>query len=802
MHAQFPAHRFRVNSFRSRHLTVCGFVVAWLIGLGNPRIVSAQEAPAAGLVQINLQGDVKLDVFVTYLSKRLGLKFLYDTDISNRSVTVRTPAEVPVESLMTLLGSVLRSEGLAIVDSEVDGWKRIVDVSEIGLYASQEDAGAVLARDGAAAPVTQVFVLEHLQATSLANVIKPLLTPKSSQTVTLAETNTLVVTDYSVNVARLSKLIEMIDRPAGEVVFEFYDVKHQSSETLAEQVQSVLSEATSAAPKPAASRTQAVQLINEPYGNRIIAAGDPALVKQALDLLQRLDVSLDVRTRAYRLRNLTAERLDTVVQGFLPPQDKERAYSSTIDEDGNLLVVRTTDSIHRQIETLIRQLDRPVETEDSPLRFYKLKNASAVDVLYSLLALQDAYGSGQAYGAGVPYGVVSPFGGVPVVPGGAFPGIGGGLNLGVPTTPGQVPGQSLTTTRLPLAPGENGVDGRSDQIVNNENPLASPLANSFGGLQAGGFGGTASLPGGARVSADPTTNSIIVVAPASVQPMYAKLIESLDQRRPQVLIEAKIVAINTTDNYSLGVEVSAGDRTGASRLFEFTSFGLSQVDPITGALTVIPSLGFNGTLVDPDVADVVVQALAQHTRAKVLAAPKILVNDNSTGKLESTVSIPFASVNASETVSTTSLGGDQQAGTIITVTPHINEDNHLQLVFDVEFSSFEGAGVANLPPPRQIDRVGSTVTIPDGQTIIVGGLKRVSQTDSFTGVPLLERIPIIRELSSLSSENGATTSFFLFIRPMILRDSLFRDLKFYSGQETRSAGIPGEFPNSAPLLMR
>ena len=104
----------------------------------------------------------------------------------------------------------------------------------------------------------------------------------------------------------------------------------------------------------------------------------------------------------------------------------------------------------------------------------------------------------------------------------------------------------------------------------------------------------------------------------------------------------------------------------------------------------------NGTLIDPDVADMVVRALAGHSRARVLAAPNILVNDNSTGKLESVTSVPFSSINASQTVSTTSLGGNQQAGTIITVTPHINEDNHLQLDFDVEFSAARAVGEISL----------------------------------------------------------------------------------------------------------
>jgi general secretion pathway protein D len=312
----------------------------------------------------------------------------------------------------------------------------------------------------------------------------------------------------------------------------------------------------------------------------------------------------------------------------------------------------------------------------------------------------------------------------------------------------------------------------------------------------------AQLPGGARVSADVSTNSLIVFAPSDVQQLYAELIQSLDQRRPQVLIEAQIVAVDTSDNYTLGVEVSAGDRVGTTRVFNFSSFGLSEVNRDTGQLRLIPGLGFNGALIDPEVADVIVRALANHSRARVLAAPKILVNDNSTGKLESVTSIPFQSVNASDTVATTSLGGNQQAGTIIVVTPHINEDNHLQLDFDVEFSTFGSSASTTLPPPRQIDRVGSTVTIPDGKTVIVGGLKRVNNTYEFSGIPWLEKIPVIRNLSSRTDKSQSTLSFFLFIRPLVMRDSRFQDLRFVSETDVAKMCVEGDYPSSQPKILR
>ncbi len=790
-------------------------MTCWVICLGIMGESALGQAPVAGAVtegtvQLNLRGAVPLETLINYVSDRLNVKFLYQSDLSTRQVTIHTPAEIPVSSLMTLLGSVLRTENLAIVDADVAGWKRIVDVAELPQFAAPGEADQVLRQDGPASPVTQVFVLQNMNAQTLSQLLRPFLSKAGANIIAQPEGNVLIVTDFARNVATAAQLIELLDRPAGETAFEFYEVQHQPSTTLGEQVRGILGQGTGVA-RTNGTTPKRLELFDEPYGNRIIVAGEKSLVERAMALLKQLDISLGMTTQVYRVRNLTAERLDNILQGFLAPQDANRTYQSTVDEDGNLLVVRATPEIHSQIAKLLEELDRPARSAESPIQFYKLKNARAIDVLYSLLALQEAYGLNGPYGGGgfYPGGGVTPFGTAPGFGGFAqplYPGLVPGMQSPIngsqiPPQPGEIRSRTDTIpmTRLPLSPGENGVEPRASNLIDNTNPLAMPLQAGLGFQY--GAGGAATLPGGARVSADVSTNSLIVVAPSNVQPMYARLIESLDQRRPQVLIEAKVVAIDTTDDFSLGVEISIGDRDGAKRLFKFTSFGLSEVDPFNGALTIIPGLGFNGTLVDPDVADVVVRALSRHSRAKVLSAPKILVNDNATGTLESVTSVPFASVNASQTVSTTSLGGNQTAGTIITLTPHINEDNHLQLEFDVEFSSFGEGGTDVLPPPRRIDRVGSTVTIPDGQTIIVGGLKRVSETKTFLGVPWVEYVPILRELTSRTDEKAITTSFFLFIRPVVLRDTRFADLKFLSDRDVSRAGIPGEYPVSLPVLI-
>lgn len=802
------------------------FLLTTLLVLMSTHDVSAQMSDGDELVELNLSGNVKVTTLLDLMSKQLGVRYLHGAEIANRSVTVYTPAKLPKKVFPTLLGTLLREANLAVVDTDVPGWKRIVDSAKIAENARTGDADEISQRNGPAGAVTEVLRVKYIDTTTASTALKPFLgkagPSNGSSMNAITDQKLLIVTGYAGDVKQIKELLALIDQPGEEGVIEFYPTRLRPPSMLIKQYEAVTKDD---APKKA-NAVIGPKLFVDKTGRRVVVAGRRELVESTLRVLKQLDSGSAYLTRVYRLEYVGADRLDDLITGFVARDSEEEGdtVETVVDQEGNLLVVRAGADVHQQIEILIEELDQPVDSESSPIRFYKLKNATAIEVLYSLLALQEVTGSGVQQAGGLGGGAFGTLGGANV--GGVSNAMGfqgaqnGALNPAVMQ-------QAATLRDINAAGGGSfGLVGQNlgNNIASTRNPNQNAALGGFGnggfggggfgnggfgggGFGGGGFGGggaagggVAMLPGGARVSADVSTNSLIVYAPANVQSLYEKLIRSLDQRRPQVLIEADIVSVNTTDNFSLGIEVSGGDREGANRLFQFTSFGLSAVDT-NGNLTVNPALGFNGVLVDPEVADVIVQALSGHTRARVLSSPKILVNDNQSGTLTSISSIPFQAFSQGETTTLNGLGGNQEAGTTIQVTPHINEDNHLQLQFDIEFSSFVGEATGVLPPARQIDRVGSVVTIPDGKTIIVGGLKRSSDTDNFTGVPWLERIPVIRDLTGLQSNSQSTTSFFLFIRPRILRDSKFRDLKFLSDLNTQDAQLPEDYPVSHPLVV-
>ena len=106
-----------------------------------------------------------------------------------------------------------------------------------------------------------------------------------------------------------------------------------------------------------------------------------------------------------------------------------------------------------------------------------------------------------------------------------------------------------------------------------------------------------------------------------------------------------------------------------------------------------------------------------------------------------------------------------------------------------------------MPPPRQTNEIQSRVTVPDGYTIIVGGLTNKNESYEIDTVPWLERIPVVRDLVSLQQDNWQQTSLFVFLKPVILREDKFKDLRYLSDVNLRRSIEPTNFPQNAPLLI-
>jgi len=165
---------------------------------------------------------------------------------------------------------------------------------------------------------------------------------------------------------------------------------------------------------------------------------------------------------------------------------------------------------------------------------------------------------------------------------------------------------------------------------------------------------------------------------------------------------------------------------------------------------------------------------------------------------------PFTSINASDTVATTSFGGTEDAGTTVTLTPHIAEGDHVVLEYSIELSAFTGDAVATegggvVPPSSQQNSFEGTVTVPDGHVVVIGGLDNVADTNSRSQLPFLGDLPFIGGLFGATSKTETHSRFYAFMRVTILRDSSFEDLKLLSRGDLARAGVGDGHPGLDPI---
>ena len=257
-----------------------------------------------------------------------------------------------------------------------------------------------------------------------------------------------------------------------------------------------------------------------------------------------------------------------------------------------------------------------------------------------------------------------------------------------------------------------------------------------------------------------------------------------------VLIEAKTITIDTSDDRTLGVEFSGGDRSGEKRFFSFSSFGLNAMKEDTGSLQFSPAKvgsisGLNGVLVNPDTADVIVRALAQNIHVKVESSPRVLVRNGQPGSVVSTLGLPYSTtITIPSGADKDQWGGYKDAGTFIEVTPTIDTENTetddnnskkrdtglIGLDLKIRHTSFVSNQETSNKylPPLHCDQINSKVYIPNKHTVIIGGLNRYGTTKEQHGVPILMHIPLVKHLASYQKDSQTRSTLFFFITATII----------------------------------
>ena len=236
-------------------------------------------APRSNQVSLNFV-NAELDTVVRAVGQATGRNFVIDPRVKG---TVNLVTEQPVSQAQALetLGSVLRMQGYAMVDS--NGFTKVVPEADAKLQGAPTTVGGKALRGDQV--VTQIFTLNYESATNLVPVLRPMIAPHNTVTA-YPGNNTLVITDYADNLRRIARVIAAIDNPGGGGGVDTVSLEHALAVDAAALVQKIFDPGASGANDPSLK----VSAVADARSNSVVLRGaSGARLQQARALLAKLD---------------------------------------------------------------------------------------------------------------------------------------------------------------------------------------------------------------------------------------------------------------------------------------------------------------------------------------------------------------------------------------------------------------------------------------------------------------------------------------------------------------------------------
>lgn len=769
--------------------------------------------PAGPLFTVDLRNEVSLAQIVELIRKDQGIQVFYTDDLSNEKIYLPAPVSVPGDRVLQFLVELLEAKGYTLIKGSFG----VYTVSRTG----DEIKPQIDPENGDFAS-TQVVDTRGLKPSSLQTFVATI--GGLTNAVYSDEFGVVIVTDSPGKIRKLRQLVDTLVAAKAQVEFTPFEVRHISASVARERILQLIGEMNQNATAPIAGTAQqpqskgggaqqqvgapsggvasqssnlTFQLLVDPQSNFLLFRGRPEERDYVETLLAMVDTPNKMRSVFYPVGTRAAEviayqgtreglgdvttyqssttgqengapglanarqlQLQQQQQQGVPGQGQANTSNSAgfviYPEAGGFMYHGTVEQ-HARITALAKDLQPLSQGDLVTMEFYKLKHAKSddvVEIVGNLLGEQ-----------------------------------GGSANQG------SLLGGDLSRRNSNRRPSQ---DRQSSRLSGNNQGTDSPRRESSSSGSQGGVGAVGDDE--TTVISDYKSNQVIVKARQRLQPEFAKLIQRLDSRRPQVFVDAKIVAVTDNQNNRLAVEVQ-----GIFGQFGLnTNFGLGEPpDDILGRKGVNTGLpALTAAIVRSESVPLIITALQSNTDSKILATPQLLVDDNEDASVLSENEIPTAVTRTDNSGQDfTSVGEPSRAGTSLEVTPQISE-NAVKLDVRVEQSSFTGEATDTLPPPVQRNVLTSLVTVPRDCTIVIGGLTLESDTSTVVKVPLLGDIPLAGLLFRDTVTRRQRTTLFVFLTPTIMTDPNFADLRLLTKGPASEVTLDTDHLMPPPALAR
>ena len=531
----------------------------------------------------------------------------------------------------------------------------------------------------------------------------------------------------------------------------------------------------------------------------------------SIDLPDQVSATSDeIVTQVIDVKNVNAAQLVPILRPMIPQYGHLAAYPA-----GNILIISDRASNVNRMMRIIRRID---QVGDQDVEVVPLHDASAAEVVRVMNSLYQ--GAAANAEGGSPMKVVADERSNSVL-------ISGDQN------------QRLRVRALIAhldTPLESGGDTRVRYLhYSNADKIAPKLKEQITGIAAAtaaqGGGGAAGAGGAGNpqaaaeknslVWADPENNALVITAPPKVMRTIMAIIDKLDIRRPQVLVQSIIADVDVSKDAELGVNWAAFSQGSNVPAAAFVSpIGGSTIVDLAQAIenpTSVTSSLLNGSTLgvgrigngSVDFA-AVLRAIQTDTHTNVIATPSATTMDAQEAELKVAQEVPFVTgqftatgsasngaVNPFQTIQ------NQEVGTILKFTPTISpEGTAVMMKLSIESSNLAATSTSTTNPTTNKRTVTTNVLVEDGGVIVLGGLIQDTNTKTESKVPVLGSIPIIGLAFKTRTNTVEKSSLMIFLRPKILRDqaqaAYETDLKYNYMQDQQKTFDRREVP---PLII-
>jgi len=739
------------------------------------------------ILQLSLPETLSITEFLGFVGEHLHLNYLYDPTKVKGDITLRRHGRlrgpIKLKELYPLLESVMQFHGFAMT--------RRGDLVTIVPSTESQNIDPDLYPDAkdieiGDAVITSVFKLQYIDTTSAKNLLDAM--SPAIDVRPIPETRTLIVTGFAYRMPRIEQLLAMVDKPGEPKRFRFRQLQYTMAQTLTPKIQTLAEQLG----------TVSITIAEAPE-----APVTPSVRKPGETTAQyQLRLRQEALARARR----------TPVPSAAPAEPTKPTVYLDADERTNRILMIGLEEQLNEVEELINTLD--VAQQDlRSLRLYKIKYVDAEEARKKLEQLGIVtprptttypYSSSRITGAARP---TTPTTSTPLTP----------PPTAVPQTTAEAP-ESLagepqvvvvepTNSLLVNATAEQHVqiatilsyvdnETEAEEIpykvyqLENQSPeylakILEPLVQETVLDKEGKIQEVIKKQEEqVTIVPDPNTFSLIVYASKKNQIWIGDLIEKLDQRRPQVLIDVTLVQISKTDafDYDLNLISSFPDLVSTSGLTSALIPGAEGSNLVAKLLNSgrnrfidFQSSGGSGTGFYGDKhINFLLNAMQQKDYGRVLAKPKILVNDNEPGTIRTgdttyvTKQTGTVIEGVANAVQTSVEYQPCEAGITLEITPHISRGDFLRLDITLERSDF-GTITGVKPPDTTESNIDTTVTVPDRSTIILGGMLKLNQSKGGTKVPLLGDIPLVGGLFRSASNSDIQRNLYVFVKAEIIR---------------------------------